>query len=604
MPPFSRIVLSCLALVLCANIHGYSSALQQQDSTSRENGKKLPPKQSVLDSTTQYASNPFGDYNEAYYSVSRLNEQIGLPPKEFNLRTPQAALEHFVLSARNDRFEDAIYALNLNLMPEKLTKEQAVSLARKLYFVIDQRVQIDWDGLSDRPDGQIDISTTTNQAIAGKPRRSVVFGEVALGDRDIVLRVQRIRYKEYGALWMISANTVDNIEALYREYGPRKLDRMMPDWARIKFLGFPIWKFIGILAILLISWFFGRLVRLIIQKLLQNSDRAWLRHIANKLAVPAGVLFGTLSFYLLLDNLISLSGGFANIVYTSLIILIIGSITWFITKFVDYLMTYIAENKIGDISEETNEEARKMLTYISVGRRILTFVIVVVGGYIIISQFRALEKVGISLLASAGVATVILGIAAQNTLGNIFAGLQIAITKPVRVGDTVIIKDDWGNVEEIGFTYLVVRTWDLRRLVVPLKYIISNIFENWSMTSSHQVRPIILHADYRIDVSKIRSKFEELLKNSEKWDEENPPVVQVVDTSEESIQIRALCSAKDAQSAWELHCELREKLVSYICELEDGIYLTRTRVDIANPERIRDVANSISDKKNSDNGTS
>ena len=158
------------------------------------------------------------------------------------------------------------------------------------------------------------------------------------------------------------------------------------------------------------------------------------------------------------------------------------------------------------------------------------------------------------MLASAGVATVILGIAAQNTLGNIFAGLQIAITKPVRVGDTVIIKDDWGNVEEIGFTYMVVRTWDLRRLVVPLKFVISNIFENWSMTSSHQIRPIFLYADYRVDVAKIRSEFEKMLEAEEDWDEDNPAVVEVVDMTEESVKLRALCSAKDAKTTWKLHC--------------------------------------------------
>ncbi|WP_203292728.1 mechanosensitive ion channel family protein [Luteirhabdus pelagi] len=566
---------------------GYSqndSISNQKDTTSE---KSLPSKEPIVSDDEQYASNPFSDYNEAYYKVDRFNDQIGLPPTEYNLRTPQAALEHFIIHARNDDFKTASYVLNLNLLPTTLTHEEAATLAEKLYFVINQRVNIDWDGLSDRPDGQIDISTTTNKAIAGKPRRSVVFGEVVLNDRDIVMRVQRVRYKEFGAFWAISANTVENIEPLYAEYGPRKLDRMMPDWARIKWLGFPVWKLVGIIVILIISWFFGKLITLIIKKLLQNSDRIWLRHIASKLSKPAGVLFGTLLFYILLDNLLSLSGGFADIVYTSLIILIIGSITWFVTKFVDYLMTYIAENKIGDVSEETNEEARKMLTYISVARRVVTFLVVVIGGYIIISQFRALEKVGISLLASAGVATVVLGIAAQSTLGNFIAGLQIAITKPVRVGDTVIIKEDWGNVEEIGFTYMVVRTWDLRRLVVPLKYVITNIFENWSMTSSHQIRPIILHADYRVKVSKIRSKFEELLKASDDWDEDNPPVVEVVDTSEESIQIRALCSAKDAQTTWKLHCKLREELVDYISELEDGLFLTRTRVDVAKAEDIK-----------------
>ena len=573
------------------------SAQSEQDSVQPVNESKLPSKKRVIDDSTYYSSNPYTDYNEAYYRVNRLNEQVGLPPKQFNLRTPQATLEHFILKSRSGKYEEALYALNLNLLPQNTTKEEAAILAEKLYFVINQRVSIDWDGLSDRPDGQIDISTTTNQAIAGKPRRSVVFGEVELGERDIVMRVQRIRYDDYGALWLISANTVENIESLYEEYGPRKLDKMMPEWSRIHFLGFQVWKLFGIIVLLVIAWFFGKFITYLIRKILRKSKRVWIKNIANKLAKPAGILFGTLFFYILLDNLISLSGGFASIVYTSLIILIIGSITWFITRFVDYLMTYIAENKIGDVSEEENEEARKMLTYISVARRIVTFLVVVVGGYIIISQFRALEKVGISLLASAGVATVILGIAAQNTLGNIFAGLQIAITKPVRVGDTVIIKDDWGNVEEIGFTYMVVRTWDLRRLVVPLKFVISNIFENWSMTSSHQIRPIILYADYRVDVSKIRSEFEKMLEAEEDWDEDNPAVVEVVDMTEESVKIRALCSAKDAKTTWKLHCALREKLVSYICQLEDGMYLSRTRVDISNrSENIKNRQNSSSEE--------
>ncbi|MFD2432556.1 mechanosensitive ion channel family protein [Mesonia maritima] len=231
-----------------------------------------------------------------------------------------------------------------------------------------------------------------------------------------------------------------------------------------------------------------------------------------------------------------------------------------------------------------NSEARRMLTYISVARRILTFVVIIIGASVILSQFRSLEKLGISLLASAGVATVVLGIAAQSTLGNIVAGIQIAITKPARIGDTIIIDEDWGYVEDIRFTYMVVRTWDWRRLVVPLKYIISNTFENWSMTSAHQIRPIILYADYRINVKKIREKFEELLEGKDNWDEDHPPIVQVVDTTEKAIKIRCLCSSKDASSTWDLHCELREELVSFIADLEDGNHLSKSRVQLQNRE--------------------
>ncbi|MDX1463214.1 MAG: mechanosensitive ion channel [Marinirhabdus sp.] len=565
---------------ICAAEESNTFQKQTKDSTEVNADQNQPTKKSVIDENAEHGNNPFGDYNEAFYRVDRLNEQIGLPPTEFNLRTPQAVLEHFIMSARNGKYEDAIHALNYNLMPLSMTEEDAITLSKKLYFVINQRVSIDWDGLSDRPDGQIDITTSTNKGIAGKPRRSVVFGEVELDGRDIVMRVQRVRYKEFGAFWLISANTVENIEPLYEAYGPRKLDRMMPEWANVPLLGIALWKLIGTLVLLLLAYGLAKLSVIVFRKLFAKSDKFLIKNIANTLAKPAGLLIGTVFFYITLNNLISLSGGFANFVYTSLIILIVASITWFVTRLVDYTMTYIAENKVGDISEEENDEARKLLTYISVGRRIITFLIVVIGGYFIISQFRALEKVGISLLASAGVATVILGIAAQNTLGNIFAGLQIAITRPVKVGDTVIIKDDWGSVEEIGFTYLVVRTWDLRRLVVPLKWVISNIFENWSMTSSQQIRPITLYADYQTDVSKVRDKFESLLKDSDDWDEDHPPILEVVEVTEKSIQLRALCSAKDTNTAWKLHCKLREELIAYISQLENGNYLSRERINL------------------------
>ena len=185
-------------------------------------------------------------------------------------------------------------------------------------------------------------------------------------------------------------------------------------------------------------------------------------------------------------------------------------------------------------------------------------------------------------MASAGIATVVVGIAAQSTLGNIVAGIQIAITKPVRIGDAVIIQDTYGFVEDIRFTYLVVRSWDLKRKVIPLKSVISESFDNLSMTNSLSVIEIELHADYRIDVSKLRSKFEELLEESEEYNGEKEPTVQVEGITNEVIKIRCLCSAKDYPTTWDLHCKVREKLIKYVAELEDGIYLSRKRIKIEN----------------------
>ncbi|MEE3149148.1 MAG: mechanosensitive ion channel domain-containing protein [Bacteroidota bacterium] len=468
------------------------------------------------------------------------------------------------------------------MLPNNLTQEEASTLAEKLYFVLNQRVKIDWGGLSDRPDGQIDISTTTNQAIAGKPMRSIVFGEIDLEGKDVVLRLQRVKYKEFGAFWLISSNTVENIDGLYETYGPRELDRMMPDWARVRFLNMPVWKVVGTFILIVLSYFLGKVSLIFFRRLFRKSEKVWVNTIAKRLATPAGWAIGVIFFYIALNKLISFGGTFASTLYAILLIAVILSITWFIMRFIDSFMVYVAETKIGDANPEENNEARMMMTYISVARRVITFVVIIVGISVILSQFRSLEKLGISLIASAGLATVILGVAAQSTLGNIIAGIQIAITRPARIGDTVIIEDDWGYVEDIRFTYMVVRTWDLRRLVVPLKNIISNTFENWSMTSAHQVRPIILYADYEIDVDLVRNQFEELLEAEEDWDRDNPPTVQVVGVTENALELRALCSSKDASTTWDLHCRLREKLIKYICSLENGKHLSKSRIQFEN----------------------
>ncbi|QLE02530.1 mechanosensitive ion channel [Galbibacter sp. BG1] len=571
---FSFYILLCFSYLCCLNS---IYAQEQNPKKTKDSIRELPTKESVLPANGVYQQNAIQEYNEAYYQLSRLNESMGLPPSKYNLQTPQAALEHFVVSCRNQNYEAAAYALNLNLLPDNIKHTDAGKLAQKLFIVLDSRIKIDWDGLSDRPDGQTDIRTTTNQAIAGQARRSVVFGTIDLEERDVILRLQRVKYQDYGAFWLISSNTVENIEPLYEEYGPRKLDRMMPSWARIKFLNIPVWKFLGTLLLMGISFLVGWVCFKLLKMIFKRFKKVWLTTISSKLAKPGAIAIGVLFFYVTLNELISFAGPFASNIYAVLLIVVVGAVTWFIMKFIDAFMVYVAENQIGDVSPEENSEARKSLTYISVARRIITFLVTIVGISIVLSQFRSFEKLGISLLASAGVVTVVLGVAAQSTLGNIIAGIQIAITRPAKIGDTIIIDDNWGYVEDITFTYMVVRTWDLRRLVVPLKEIISKTFENWSMTSANQIRPIILYADYRVDVEKIRTKFKELLESNEKWDKEHEPSVQVVEVTERAVKVRALCSAKDAMSSWDLHCELREQLVKYISSLEKGAYLTRSR---------------------------
>ena len=551
----------------------------QQDSIGTDD--TLPSEEKIDEQNqSNYLPNSLKDYNEAYYQLTRLNNPLGLPPNKFNLQTPQATLEHFVISCRNKNFKEAAYALNFNLFPDNITEEEAINVSQKLYFVMDQRVAINWDGLSDRPDGQVDIRTTTNQAVAGKPRRSVVFGEAQIENRDIIFRLQRVKYQDYGAFWLISANTVENTEELYQVYGPTFLDRYMPTWSQAKIGTVPLWKPVLTFLLLIVSYILGKVVILLIRRIAQSFDRPIIMALSKKLGVPAALATGVLFFYISLNELISYSGAYSSTIYAILLAIVIASGTWFFMRILDFAMRYVAEHKIGDVTSENSHESRQLFTYLSVARRILTFTVVIIGTSIILSQFRSMEKLGVSMLASAGLATIILGIAAQSTLGNIIAGVQIALTKPARIGDTVLIEGRWGYVEDIRFTYMIVRTWDLRRLIVPLKTVISDTFENLSITSPHSLNEIELYVDYRVDVDKLRAKFKELLEASEDWDEEHPPIIQVTEMTEKSLKVRAICSASTAVIAWDLHCRLREQMVAYIKELEEGIYFTRSRVEL------------------------
>ncbi|OEY72570.1 mechanosensitive ion channel family protein [Salegentibacter salarius] len=554
----------------------------QQDSISTED--TLPSEEKIDEpNQSNYLPNSLKDYNKAYYQLTRLNNPLGLAPNKFNLQTPQATLEHFVISCRNKNFKEAAYALNFNLFPDNITEKEAINIAQKLYFVMDQRVAINWDGLPDRPDGQVDIRTTTNQAVAGEARRSVVFGETQIKNRDIIFRLQRVKYQDYGAFWLISANTVENTEELYQVYGPTFLDRHMPTWSQARVGTVPLWKPVLTFLLLIVSYILGKVVILLIRRIAQSFDRPIIMALSKRLGIPAALASGVLFFYISLNELISYSGAYSSTIYAILLAIVIASGTWFFMRILDFAMRYVAEHKIGDVTSENSHESRQLFTYLSVARRILTFTVVIIGTSIIFSQFRSLEKLGVSMLASAGLATIILGIAAQSTLGNIIAGVQIALTKPARIGDTVIIGDRWGYVEDIRFTYMIVRTWDLRRLIVPLKTVISETFENLSITSPHSINEIELYVDYRVDVDKLRVKFKELLENSEEWDEEHPPMLQVTEMTEKSLKLRAICSARTGVIAWELHCKLREQMVAYIKELEEGIYFTRSRVELKEP---------------------
>jgi small-conductance mechanosensitive channel len=228
---------------------------------------------------------------------------------------------------------------------------------------------------------------------------------------------------------------------------------------------------------------------------------------------------------------------------------------------------------------EDNLLARKHVTQVRILRRSVKTLAVVITIAAALMTFDSVRQYGVSLFASAGAAGLVVGLAARPVLSNLIAGVQLAITQPIRVDDAVIVENEWGWIEEITATYVVVRLWDWRRLVVPLAYFIEKPFQNWTREGSALIGSVMFQVDYTASVARIRAKLEEIVKASKLWDGQVVNL-QVTDLKDRTMELRALASARNAPGAWDLRCEIREKLIAFL-QAEAPSALPVTRADIA-----------------------
>jgi small-conductance mechanosensitive channel len=202
--------------------------------------------------------------------------------------------------------------------------------------------------------------------------------------------------------------------------------------------------------------------------------------------------------------------------------------------------------------------------------------IVVISTALVLMQFAIVRNVGVSLLASAGVAGVVIGFAAQKSLGTIVAGLQLSLTQPIRIGDSLVIEGEFGTIEQILLTYVVVRLWDDRRMVVPVTRFLDQPFQNWSKVTAQLTGAVTITCDFSTPVARAREELQRVVSESRLWDGRTC-ALQVTEANERSITLRALVSAANASAAWDLRCEVREKLIAFLCALDGGKHLPRVR---------------------------
>ncbi|WP_254423186.1 mechanosensitive ion channel family protein [Psychrobacter sp. DAB_AL32B] len=530
-----------------------------------------------------------GDYNEGYYSLNRLN--AGLPPlsEPPNLSTPLATLEFFQSAVMKQQYDLAAYALNMNLIDSELQRSRAIDLAKQLDFLLVEKKLYVFDKLPDRPDGLIEPPLGSTSSIQGIPRRSIQLGYIDYRERRVPLHLERIRIGDGAPFWVFSAQTVSNIDKLYEQYHPAKFERYLPSWTKLKFFSIAIWEFLALLIFFSFTMGIGWLLSTAAGKLLnwyvmdkEGNRLSTLHHngvedLVNKLTVPLTFTISFSSVYTLVSGGFPYLDALASSTRPIIWVALVFSAMWLGIRATNFFANRYKDLQIENLSDEHFDKSRRRRTYVSIFRRVFIFVMILGGIWIGLSEFTNIDGLGKTLLTSAGIAGAVIGIAAQPILGNIIAGMQVAITQPVRIGDTVMMEGEWSTIEDLGYTYAVLKTWDERRLIVPMRHFITEIVENWSHTESHQTSVIYLYVDYGADIAAIRQKYIELVKENALWDSETEPEMFTVSVSESSIKLRCSQAADGPLDAWTLECEVREQMLSYLYEQQKA-YLPAERL--------------------------
>lgn len=303
---------------------------------------------------------------------------------------------------------------------------------------------------------------------------------------------------------------------------------------------------------------------------LEAQLETWAKRTASRLddlAVPLlgktlRVVFPVVGLILALP-LVGLPPAYADVVAKGSSLLIIGAVAWILFQGVHLVERAVLARF--DIRAADNLEARKVYTQIHVLSKTVHVIIGIFTIASVLMLFEEVRQFGASILASAGVVGIIVGFAAQRTIANLFAGFQLALTQPIRIDDVVIVESEWGRIEEITLTYVVIKIWDDRRLIVPLSYFIEKPFQNWTRTSADILGSVFVWADFSVPISQLRPAVQKIVEASSDWDRRFWNL-QVTDTNDRAMQLRVLATSADASKSWNLRCEIREKLLIYLQE--------------------------------------
>jgi small-conductance mechanosensitive channel len=436
-------------------------------------------------------------------------------------------------------------------------------LAKQLAEVLRRGEWLNASNLPGRQDAAIEDPSGQNPQ-AGQPRRNIELAALRVDGQAYDVRLGRYRVGEEDPVWLIMPESVSSIPTLYEEYGPSMLESYIPERFKASFGVLKVWEWLAIPVFLVTIGIVGvatyYLVGLIARVLPSGVSTIF----ADQIGVPVALIVMSLVTQMLLDYVVS----FSAVATTTFRVLLIAIMAWgagtIALRLVDTIMLRMTRRLVGEIDDTKPKDKRRLLTSLYALRRVIILITVVSVSVYVLGQIQLFESLGLSILASASVLAVLVGIAGQAVLGNILSSFQLSLAKPIRIGDLVIFEGQWCYVEGIFYTFIRLRSWDERRLIVPVTYFTSKPFENLSVKSTKMYRFMELTLHLSADISQVREKFFEFAKEEDSVIEHHKLLCYVTGQTEHAQTVTCYLMTSDPMAGWTAEMNVREKLMAYI----------------------------------------
>ncbi len=475
---------------------------------------------------------------------------------DLDRQTPRRTMQGFLKEAREGDFRVAANysSISTRWRRARATPRDRIS-RRSSAYVLERQPTLDLAKIPDEPAG----------APNAKPPDMYVADTLYAGEEPVPIILKRERFADGVNRWLIADKTVALIPVVDEAYGPRPIGVPLPQsLTRPTFLGNELWQWIGVFGAAFVAYLLARMTAAVLVRTAKYFTHRTPTQVDDVLVEsarrPLRTVIGAITYRLLLNPLqltTAVVDVLEHLTYTSLVL----GITWLLLRALGVSTMVLDEHAARESYDEFL--GRRIRTQAMLLRRVASLTISFVAGAIVLMQFDFVRNVGVSLLASAGVLGVVVGFAAQKSLAGIIGGIQFSVAQPVRMGDDVVVEGHYGEIEEINLTFVVVRLWDRRRLVVPITYFLEKPFQNWTRTASDLVGAVLLKVDFDVPIDADRAELRRICEADLLWDKKTC-AIQASDSDATTVTLRALVSAEDGARLWDLRCRVREQLLAFI----------------------------------------